>query len=178
VPSPKSSVATWPPSVGGCPFRMSNFSQPLPRSLIRPALESGRFLFHQFQVSGHQSPVGQTTPHGHVQTLRLSGLTPRLHRPTPRLVDPTFRLHGLHLRLHEAAPRPPGPTPQLCAPTSRLRASTLRPSASTLRLDQATPRLHAPAPRLAALTLQKSLIIQAENLTRQPIHHHPQPRDT
>ena len=155
VPSPKPSVATSPPSVAGCLFRMSNFSQHLPRSPILPIIGSGRLSVEKLQVACHQEPVGETAPRGHVQTPRLAGPTPRLRGPVPRLVDPTFRLHGLTPRLSVATPRPSGPAPCLAAATPRLRAWTLR-------LHGSTPRLDDPAPRLAASTRPESLARQVE----------------
>ena len=146
VPSPKSSVAIWPPSVAGCPFRMSNFSQPLPQPLSSPGLGFGWFSTALLQLTVNQEPISETTPRGHAQTprragpsLRRHGSTLRLDDPTPRRQAPTPRRAASTLRRHGATPRPPAPTPRLSAPTPRRCGSTPR------RADP-TPRRHAPTP--------------------------------
>ena len=143
VPSPKSSVATWPPSVAGCPLRMSNSSQRL------PAVASGPYLAMRWaEVQFAQTPDYKCNPaafiaHDNGQTGRLSAPARRLHGPTGHLPATTGRLDGLTGRSALPAGRLPEPTGPLEGASGRLPATTGRLPMRTRRLRGATGRPHA-----------------------------------
>ena len=161
VPSPKPLVATWPPSVAGCPKRMKTFSQWVGASAGQTKPSALQPLLFQLSTT-------QPAPSGHVQTLRLHGSTPGLHGLTLRLPDPTSRLDELPLRLHRATLRLAEATPRLPLQTLRLGGLSARLHDLSPRLDRAVPPLHERTSRLPEPTPRPGKAAPLNSLFAQP----------